>query len=106
MTLSIDFKKTIKQEVNLHLPDARVILFGSRSRGDNNDSSDVDLLVISNREFSPSEKIKMESKLCKSLVDAFFLPFDVLVYSENEVALKRNEKSLILFHALKEGVEL
>jgi predicted nucleotidyltransferase len=106
MTLSIDIKKTIKQQVILYLPDARVFLFGSRARGDNESNSDVDLLVISNREFTPSEKIKMESKLCKSLVDAFFLPFDSLVYSEKEVALKRNEKSLVLFHALKEGVEL
>ena len=106
MTLSIDLKKTIKQHVNAYLPGARVILFGSRSRGDNKANSDVDLLVIANREFNPSEKIKMESKLCKSLVDAFFLPFDVLVYSETEVSVKKNERSLVLYHALKEGVEL
>jgi predicted nucleotidyltransferase len=106
MTLPIDYKQSIKQHVNGYLPGARVVLFGSRSRGDNNQYSDVDLLVIANQEFTPKEKITMESMICKELVKTFHLPFDVLLYSQSEVARKRNEQSLVIYHALKDGVEL
>ncbi len=106
MTLPIDYKQSIKQHVNGYLPGARVVLFGSRSRGDNNQYSDVDLLVIADQEFTPKEKITMESIIHKSLVKKYMLPFDVLLYSESEVERKRNEQSLVIYHALKDGVEL
>ena len=106
MTLPIDYKQSIKQHVNGYLPGARVVLFGSRSRGDNNQYSDVDLLVIADQEFTPKEKITMESMICKELVKTFHLPFDVLLYSQSEVARKKEERSLILYHALKDGMEL
>ena len=44
--------------------------------------------------------------ICKELVKAFHLPFDVLLYSQSEVARKKEERSLILYHALKDGMEL
>jgi predicted nucleotidyltransferase len=106
MTLPIDYKQSIKQHVNGYLPGARVVLFGSRSRGDNHQYSDVDLLVIADQEFTPKEKITMESMICKELVKTFHLPFDVLLYSQSEVARKKEERSLILYHALKDGMEL
>ena len=106
MTLPIDYKQSIKQHVNGYLPGARVLLFGSRSRGDNSQYSDVDLLVIADQEFTPKEKITMESLIHKSLVKKYMLPFDVLLYSESEVEKKRHEQSLVIYHALKDGVEL
>ena len=82
------------------------MLFGSRSRGDHKKGSDVDILVITQEEYTPKQKMNLESAINKVLVKPYHLPFDVLVYSETEIANKRKEKSLVIYHALAEGLEL
>lgn len=39
------YKQMILDAMNYHFPQARIILFGSRARGDNKDISDVDLAI-------------------------------------------------------------
>ena len=48
--------KTIKTTVKSFLPDAKVLLFGSRARGDFNTDSDFDVLVITSTTFPTKEK--------------------------------------------------
>ena len=48
----------------------------------------------------------METRISKSLVYLLHVPFDVLLYSEQDVELKKNAKGLILYHALKDAIEL
>ena len=43
--LSLRYKQLILEAMLYHFPRARVILFGSRARGDNKDVSDVDLAI-------------------------------------------------------------
>jgi predicted nucleotidyltransferase len=106
MNPNLDFKDSLKRHVNSVLPGARVVLFGSRSRGNSRNDSDVDILVISDNEYKPQEKINLESAINKILVKAYHLPFDVLLYSSSEIERKKREKSLVIYHALQEGLEL
>ena len=48
---------TIKSMVNSFLPNAQVLLFGSRARGDSAIDSDYDLLIITQETFTPRVKM-------------------------------------------------
>ena len=62
----------------------KIILFGSRARGDYHDKSDFDILIIVKEEISIEEKMRttaiIRKKLAKLGIDA-----DVIVKSEAEV---------------------
>ena len=53
---------TIKHTVHSFLPDARVLLFGSRARGNFDNKSDFDVLIISKNNFPPQEKREWSGK--------------------------------------------
>lgn len=88
------------------MPGSRVLLFGSRARGQADKESDYDLLIVTNDTFAPRVKMDWESKIRKALVHAFNLPFDVIVESEQEVNEKKNLIGHIVRYAMKEAVEL
>ena len=44
-------------------PVERVVLFGSKARGDDDAESDIDLLVLTSRRISPAEKSRMTEVL-------------------------------------------
>lgn len=97
---------TIKSTVQGFLPDARVLLFGSRARGDHNKQSDFDVLVISKNNFPPKEKREWSGKINSALVTAIHAPFDVIFQSEEEVNIYKNYYGHIVRYAIKEAVEL
>ena len=56
-----DILLKIKQSVNLTDPTATVILYGSYARGQNNKQSDIDILILVDRDkisYSEEQKIK------------------------------------------------
>ena len=69
------------------LPDAKVILFGSRARGDFYADSDYDLAII-----SPSiiEKRAVYSQLSQALHQHVDAPFDILLYTPQEYEKGKN----------------
>ena len=101
-----EFLNSIKTTVQSYLPDAKVLLFGSRARGDFNMHSDFDLLVVSKNAIESKDRMNLESKISKSLVYSLHVPFDVLLYSQEDVELKKNVRGLIIFYALKDAIEL
>ena len=101
-----EFLNSIKTTVLSYIPDAKVLIFGSRARGDFNTHNDFDLLVVTKNNIGAKEKMNMESRISKSLVYSLHKPFDVLLYSQQEVELKKNARGLIIFHALKDAIEL
>jgi predicted nucleotidyltransferase len=101
-----EFFNSIKTTVLSYLPGAKVLLFGSMARENSNTHSDYDLLIVTKNPINSIEKMNMETRISKSLVYLLHVPFDVLVYSQQEVELKKNAKGLILYHALKDAIEL
>jgi predicted nucleotidyltransferase len=98
--------QSIKATVSRFLPDAKVLLFGSRARGQETKDSDYDLLIVTNDTFAPRVKMDWESKIRKTLVAALKAPFDVIVASQNEVDEKKNLTGHIIQYAVREGVEI
>lgn len=97
---------SLKSDIHAIMPGVRVLLFGSRSRGNFETGNDFDVLVISPEDITPSSKISLEANITKTLVKKYHFPFDVLIYSQSEVERKKNQKSLVLYHALKEAIEI
>jgi predicted nucleotidyltransferase len=54
---------SIKNSILELIPDAEVILFGSRARKDNHDESDWDILVLTNNKVTHSLKRQISDKL-------------------------------------------
>ena len=81
----------------------RVILFGSRARGEEREESDVDLVVVEAEPFGPERSRHKEMvRLYKVLAD-FPVSADVLVYSHEEVDYWRDSLNHVLARALREG---
>ena len=76
--MSEKIHNTIKSLVNSFLPDAQILLFGSRARGEFSLDSDYDLLVVTKETYAPRTKMNWESKIRKALVNNLNMPFDVL----------------------------
>lgn len=97
---------TIKNTVQGYLPGSRVVLFGSRARGQSHRHSDYDLLIITPKTFTPQEKINWSSKLDRAIVGAIHAPVDILLNSEEEVRQKQELPGHIIRSAVKEGLAL
>ncbi len=89
-----------------YLPGSRILLFGSHARGDNNKHSDYDLLVITPEMQSQKEKLSYYGQLDRAIVRAIHAPIDLLIYSEEEIIVKKELKGHIVRYAIMEGVVL
>jgi predicted nucleotidyltransferase len=96
----------IRQTVLSYLPGARILLFGSRARGDQDRFSDYDLLIITPTTFTPQEKIFWSSRLDRAIVGAIKAPVDLLLNSEEEIRQKQELPGHIIRSAIREGVAL
>jgi uncharacterized protein len=86
--------------VRLYRPD-KIILFGSWARGDAGDQSDIDLLVISDREkHLPRYKRGLDVRLQLS---QFMTPKDILFYTHEDVNRWRNVPQALINIILREG---
>ena len=81
----------------------QVILFGSRARGEQQDDSDVDLIVIEAEPFGPQRSKHKEMLRLDRAVRKFRVPKDVLVFSNHEVEYWRDSLNHVLARALREG---
>ena len=78
---------------------SRVILFGSYGRGDADQDSDLDLMVIERRVDNRGE----EMIRLQEAVGNVDVGVDVLVYSEGEVEERRDWCTSPVYWALREG---
>ena len=101
-----EIRNTVKSAVRSILPDARVLLFGSRANGKSHNGSDYDLLVVTEKTLAPRTKLNWTTKIHVALVDALELPFDILLNSEKEIAYKKDLPGHVIRNAMKEAIEL
>ncbi|HWF44085.1 MAG TPA: nucleotidyltransferase domain-containing protein [Candidatus Kapabacteria bacterium] len=91
------------EEITRKIVDAfhpqRVILFGSRARGDYRADSDIDLFV----EMESNEKPWKRRTKVRSLFDHQWWPMDILVYTPQEVAERQHSLISIVPVIEKEG---
>ncbi len=86
-------KEQIIKVIEIFFPEAKVYLFGSRARGDNSETSDIDIAIDAKNPISMTQKGQIVS-----MIDALNIPQKVDVVDFNRVpdALKEN--------ILKEGI--
>ncbi len=104
-TNEIDCLRIIKKSVNELLPKSRVVLFGSRSRKEETASSDYDFLVITKDVLDVLKKRSIKADLRKRLAE-HKIPADILIESENEIAVKKELVGHVVKTAISEGVAL
>ena len=89
--------KRYKDRVVKELKPTSVILFGSFARGDINEGSDVDIMVIADFEEAFLDRIG----LLLGLNDDVKLPLEPIGYTPEEFARMREERNSFIIEALK-----
>jgi uncharacterized protein len=98
--------ETLKKMTNAIVEGAKpekIVLFGSQARGDTNEHSDVDLIVV-----VPSDPAKALNRRALSgrlyrLLAKFGIPKDILVYTTDEVAKWEDDLNHCIGRGLREG---
>ena len=91
------------REIVREVDPQRILLFGSWARGEGNEHSDVDFLVVEREPFGRDRSRRQEAVRIWRCLSRFRVPTDVLVYSSSEVAQWRQSRSHVIATALREG---
>lgn len=78
---------------------SKVFLLGSYARGEANEDSDLDLLIVE----PVVENKGMEMVRLRRVVGIVGTGVDILVYSENEIARRGQVPGTVIYWALREG---
>ncbi len=95
--------REIVQSIVDEVDPERVILFGSRARGDEREGSDIDLVVVESAPFGPARSRRMEAARLYEAVARFDAGIDILVYSRDEIETLGGSRNHVLGRALREG---
>lgn len=95
----------IKSTVCRFLPEAEVILFGSRARGDNQYNSDYDILVVVQTSIDSHQRLQFQALIRKDLANQNILA-DIFVRSLIDIERKKNLPGHFLRSAMQEGVRV
>ena len=95
--------KRIVEIIVKELEPDKIILFGSRARGDYKEDSDYDILVLK-RGIKPEERRRLIGKIEFSLFKAkIYIPTDILVLSESDFIKLSNDVSTVYPVIYREG---
>ena len=99
---NMEVLQTVVQRIVKTADPLRIILFGSSARGDRQSESDLDILIVV-KDGVHRRHLAQEIYLSLS---GLGVAKDIVVVTESDVREHRDEPSLILFPALREGKEL
>jgi len=105
MDTNREILELIKVTACKYLPDAEVLLFGSRARKDASLESDFDILVVTNLDLTPKQKLPLKTSIRKDLLKEG-IRSDILIQSRKEVKKKRKLPGHIIKNILKEAILL
>ena len=97
-------KKIIKEEVEkAGFNVVKIILFGSRARGEYKKDSDYDFFVVIDSDIEYKKKweiiLNIKRKLAKKKI-----PNDIIIKSKREEELQKNDVGAITYYALRDGI--
>jgi predicted nucleotidyltransferase len=106
----VKMKEKIKKIINQVFEEKgikveRIILFGSRARGDFKENSDWDLLIIVEEKLSRDERLEILHLIRRKLADEF-IPSDVIIKSREEVEERQKVIGSVIKSAMEEGILL
>ena len=105
METNREILELIKATVCKYLPDAEVLLFGSRARREATSDSDFDVLVITSLDLTPKQKLPLKTNIRKDLLTVG-IRSDILIQSKKEVKKKRKLPGHIIRNILNEAILL
>jgi predicted nucleotidyltransferase len=98
--------KTIEEAIGSKgLKVKKIMLFGSRARGNPREDSDWDFFVIVDKKLGFNEKWDIIDEI-KIKLAKLKIPNDIILKSEEEVEESKDDIGRITYYALKEGIEL
>ena len=80
-----------------------VVLIGSYASGRAHPGSDVDLLVVTRKDFNEGRTRRKVTSSIRRALSRFRVPKDILVYSPSELEKWQNSKNHIIYTGLREG---
>lgn len=95
-----EFARIVKKRLKNNLK--KIILFGSHARGDYNDKSDYDILVIVDKKNKSIQDMILDA--CVEIMDNYYELIGCIVCDEKEWEMKK--RFPIGLNILKEGIEL
>ncbi len=102
-TLQIIKSEISKLIFEMDIPLEKIILFGSRARGDFTKQSDWDILIVVSKDITIKEKMELMDKIITRLSDCY-IPCDVIIKSVKEMEYYKDFIGSVTREAMKEGV--
>jgi predicted nucleotidyltransferase len=103
VSISDELIDQMAQRIVREVDPQRIVLFGSWARGEANDQSDVDFLVVEREPFGPNRSRRQEAVRIWQCLYEFRVPKDILVYSLSEIDQWKGSRYHVVGRALKEG---
>jgi predicted nucleotidyltransferase len=101
-----EIHKKIRNTVDSLLPGTRIVLFGSRARGDFDGGSDYDLLIITPAKYERREQMGWRTRLARALVHTLNASFDVLMNDQEELVANQQLLGHVVRSAMREGIDI
>jgi uncharacterized protein len=83
----------------------KMLLFGSRARGDYKSTSDYDFIVITPTSLSHEKKMELWLYTSRALAE-IHVDADILFKSQAEFESDRNNKGKVTYYAVKDGISI
>lgn len=95
----------LKENVLKSYPESRVILYGSRSRGDNDIYSDWDVLIVVDEDLEESKKIEMHNNIYEIELRSGEI-INSIIHSKREWNNPMMESTPFFRNVQKEGISI